>query len=125
MTFPVRPEKIGKKWAVESKTFLILKRYPYYDYRATTNFEIEYQIMSKNEIVKTPLGKFKDCLLVKGIGKTQFIGDSEIGSIEINITSNEWYAKGIGLVKSIREEKTDSDLFGTTVMTQVIENFEK
>ncbi len=119
------PEKVGKKWAVESKTFLILKRYPYYDYRATTNFEIKYQIISKDEIVNTPLGKFKDCLLVKGIGKTQFIGDSEIGSIEINITSNEWYAKGIGLVKSIREEKTDSDLFGTTVMTQVIEHFEK
>ena len=110
---------------MDSKTYLILKRYPYYDYRATTNFEIEYQIISKNEIVKTPLGKFENCLLVKGIGKTKFIGDSEIGSIEISITSNEWYAKGIGLIKSIREEKTDSDLFGTTIMTQVLENFEK
>jgi len=119
------PQSVGKKWAVDSKTYLILKRYPYYDYRATTNFEIEYQIISKNEIVKTPLGKFENCLLVKGIGKTKFIGDSEIGSIEISITSNEWYAKGIGLIKSIREEKTDSDLFGTTIMTQVLENFEK
>ena len=37
-----RPLKIGKKWEVQSKTYLILKRYPYYDYRATTNFEIKY-----------------------------------------------------------------------------------
>ena len=28
------PIKIGKKWSVDSKTYLILKRYPYYDYRA-------------------------------------------------------------------------------------------
>ncbi|MFL2661456.1 MAG: hypothetical protein ACJ0G4_05915 [Alphaproteobacteria bacterium] len=118
------PLEIGRKWAVESKTFLILKRYPYYDYRATTNFDIEYEIVSKTEVVNTPMGKFKDCLLVKGVGKTKFIGDSEIGSIEINITSDEWYAKGIGLVKTIRTEKTDSDLFGTTKMTQLLENYQ-
>ena len=118
------PLKIGKKWAVESKTYLILKRYPYYDYRATTKFDIEYEIVSSSEVVETPVGKFKDCLLVKGVGKTKFIGDSEIGAIEINITSDEWYAKGIGLVKSVRVEKTDSDLFGTTKMTQLLENLQ-
>ncbi len=118
------PLEIGKKWAVESKTYLILKRYPYYDYRATTNFDIEYEIISRSEVVNTPMGRFNDCLLVKGVGKTKFIGDSEIGSIEINITSDEWYAKGIGLVKSIRVEKTDSDLFGTTKMSQLLENYQ-
>lgn len=118
------PLEIGKKWAVESKTYLILKRYPYYDYRATTNFEIEYEIISKSEKVTTPVGKFEDCLLVKGVGKTKFIGDSEIGSIEITITSDEWYARGVGLVKSIRVERTDSDLFGTTRMTQLLENYQ-
>ena len=119
------PQNIGQKWSVESKTYLILKRYPYYDYRATTNFKINYEIISMDEIVSTPVGKFSDCLLVRGEGKTKFIGDSEIGSIQINIISEEWYAKGIGLVKSNRIEKTDSDLFGTTKMTQVLEDFKK
>lgn len=77
------------------------------------------------EIVSTPLGKFYDCLLVRGKGNTKFIGDSEIGSIEINITSEEWYAKGIGLIKSTRVEETDSDLFGTTKMTQTLEGYKK
>ncbi len=116
-------QNIGDMWAVDSKTYLILKRYPYYDYRATTNFEINYEIISKTDVVSTPVGKFKNCLLVRGIGQTNFIGDSEIGSIEINITSEEWYAKGIGLIKSIRVEKTNSDLFGTTKMTQILEDF--
>ena len=119
------PIKIGKKWSVDSKTYLILKRYPYYDYRATTNFMIDYEIISKNEIISTPTGKFRNCILIRGIGNTKFIGDSEIGSIAINILSEEWYAKGVGLIKSVRVEKTDSDLFGTTKMTQVLEGFKE
>ena len=119
------PIKIGQKWSVGSKTFLILKRYPYYDYRATTNFLIDYEIISTNEIISTPTGKFRNCILIRGTGNTKFIGDSEIGSIAINILSEEWYAKGVGLIKSVRVEKTDSDLFGTTKMTQVLEGFKE
>ena len=115
----------GKTWDVESKTFLILKRYPYYDYRATTNFNITYTIISKNEIVDTPSGKFTNCILIRGVGKTNFIGDSEIGSIKIDITSEEWYAKNVGLVKSVRIEETDTDLFGTTKMIQLLEEYKK
>ena len=117
------PLKKGDTWEVDSKTFLILKRYPYYDYRATTNFTIKYEIISKNESLNTPLGKLKNCLYLKGTGQTKFIGDSEIGAIEINIVSEEWYARGIGLVKSVRTEETNSDLFGTTQMVQVLESF--
>ena len=109
----------------QGKSYLILKRYPYYDYRATTNFMIDYEIISTNEIISTPTGKFRNCILIRGIGNTKFIGDSEIGSIDINILSEEWYAKGIGLIKSVRIEETDSDLFGTTKMTQVLEGYKK
>ena len=70
------------------------------------------------------MGKFDNCLYLKGTGKTKFIGDSEIGAIEINISSEEWYAKGIGLVKSVRTEETNSDLFGKTVMVQTLESFD-
>ena len=119
------PIKIGKKWSVDSKTYLILKRYPYYDYRATTNFLIDYEVISTDEVISTPTGKFRNCILIRGVGNTKFIGDSEIGSIAINILSEEWYAKWVGLVKSVRVEETDSDLFGTTKMTQVLEDFKE
>ena len=115
--------KVNKTWSNDSKTFLILRRYPYYDYKATTNFEIDYKIVSLKETVKTPSGIFKDCILIKGEGQTNFIGDSEIGSIGIKITSEEWYSKRVGLVKMVREEKTDTDLFGTTRMIQLLEDY--
>ena len=58
-------------------------------------------------------------------GETNFIGDSEIGSIKIKISSKEWYAKNIGLVKMERVEETDTDLFGTTKMVQILEKYKK
>lgn len=115
--------KVNKTWSNDSKTFLILRRYPYYDYKATTNFKIDYRILSLKETVKTPSGIFKDCILIKGEGQTNFIGDSEIGSIGIKITSEEWYSKRVGLIKMVREEKTDTDLFGTTRMIQLLEDY--
>jgi len=117
--------QVGEKWQVESKTYLILKRYPYYDYRATTNFKLNYEIVSMSEDIQTPSGKFKNCLKLEGTGKTSFIGDSEIGSIEIDIFSEEWYAKDVGLVKTVRTEKTDTELFGTTKMVQLLDNYKK
>lgn len=120
-----KPVSIDKSWNVNSKTYLILRRYPYYDYRATTNFKLQYKVESMKEIVSTPNGVFKDCILVVGKGETNFIGDSEIGSIKIKISSKEWYAKNIGLIKMERVEETDSDLFGTTKMVQVLEKYKK
>ena len=119
-----KPIKLNNKWSNDSKTFLILRRYPYYDYKATTNFQINYKIISMNQSITTPSGTFNDCILVKGEGQTNFIGDSEIGSIGIKIKSQEWYSRKIGLVKMIREEATDTDLFGTTRMIQLLEKYE-
>jgi len=118
-----KPIKLNNKWSNDSKTFLILRRYPYYDYKATTNFQINYKIISMNQSITTPSGTFNDCILVKGEGQTNFIGDSEIGSIGIKITSQEWYSRKVGLVKMIREEATDTDLFGTTKMIQLLETY--
>ena len=67
----------------------------------------------------------KTAFLIEGLGETNFIGDSEIGSIGIKIISKEWYSKKVGLIKMERIEETDSDLFGTTKMVQLLENYQK
>ena len=51
--------------------------------------------------------------------------DREIGSIGIKISSKEWYSKKIGLIKMERIEETDTDLFGTTKMVQLLESYQK
>ena len=117
------PIKLGMNWKSKSKTYLILRRYAYFDYRATTDFDLNYTITSLNETIKVPAGKFKNCIKLSGIGKTTFIGDREIGSINISIQTTEWYAPNVGLVKSVRKEETDSDLFGNSKMVQVLDDY--
>ena len=117
------PIEIGTNWESISKTFLILRRYAYFDYRATTNFNIKYEITSLNQTVSVPAGKFKDCIKITGTGETTFIGDREIGTIDISIKTDEWYAPNVGLIKSVRLVKTNSDLFGTSKMTQVLDDY--
>ena len=46
-----------------------------------------------------------------------------IGSIKITIKTSDWYAPNVGLIKSVRVEGTDSDLFGTSEMIQELEDF--
>ena len=79
--------------------------------------------MSLNEKIKVPAGSFKNCIKVECSGETTFFGDSEIRTINIKITTSEWYAPNIGLVKAERTEETDTDLFGTTKMVQVLDEF--
>ncbi len=119
------PIEKGNTWIGESKTFLILRRYPYFDYKATANFQLKNSIISVDEEVKVPAGKFDKCIKVEGIGSTTFFGDSEIGTIKIKIRTKEWYAPNIGLVKAVRIEETDTDLFGTTKMVQVLDEYSK
>ena len=119
------PLTLGKTWDVNSETYLILRKYPYYDYRATTNFKLNYKVASMKETVSTPSGTFKDCILIIGNAETNFIGNNEIGSIGIKIHSKEWYSKAIGLIKMERIEETDTDLFGTTKMVQLLESYQK
>ena len=119
------PLTLGKTWDVNSETYLILRKYPYYDYRATTNFKLKYKVASMKETVSTPSGTFKDCVLIIGNAETNFIGNNEIGSIGIKIYSKEWYSKAIGLIKMERIEETDTDLFGTTKMVQLLESYQK
>ena len=66
------PISLDKSWFVDSETYLILRKYPYYDYRATTNFKLNYKVISMNESVSTPSGVFKDCILIEGYGRNKF-----------------------------------------------------
>lgn len=117
------PLEKGNSWNSISKTYLTLRRYPYFDYKAITDFNILHEIVSTSDVVQVPAGKFKNCLKINGFGETSFLADREIGSINIRINTTDWFAPNIGLIKSVRIEQTDTDLFGTTKMVKVLDKF--
>lgn len=75
------------------------------------DFMMSYQIVSRNETVSVPAGKFENCLLVEGDATLTMFADPLIGYQDIPIKTREWYAPGVGLVKLERTEPLDTRVF--------------
>ncbi len=101
----------GKRWSVpstlaliESRTFaradrVIVRRYP---------VTLEKTVSAGDAATEVPAGTFSDCLLVTGQGRTSVRTDRGNASASVSVTTREWYAPGIGLVRLEREETSTS-----------------
>jgi hypothetical protein len=76
------PVNKGTTWDIKTKLG---------DDDLTVNLSIE----SVNDAVKVPAGSYQDCLKVKHAG-----GNQQNGSA-VSLEAYEWYAPGVGLVKSV------------------------
>ena len=70
---------------------------------------MEYVIESEQTAIHVAAGEFHDCIKVKGTGQANVDVGNYIGRTLISIEVENWYAKGVGLVKSLRREKTTAD----------------
>lgn len=75
------------------------------------DFVMSYSIVSQNETVMVPAGRFENCLLVEGEATLTLFVDPHIGYQDIPITTREWYAPGVGLVKLERVEPLDTRVY--------------
>lgn len=78
---------------------------------AVKDFVMHYQIVSQDETVNVPAGKFEHCLLIEGDATLTMFTDPLIGYQDIPIKTREWYAPGVGLVKLERSETLDTRIF--------------
>ena len=69
---------------------------------------LTYSMISFDEEVVVPAGRYKNCLKVKGTGFTTVKVDRGNGTAEVKIESVDWYASGIGLIKTERTERSES-----------------
>lgn len=97
------PPSVGATWQRDGMTFLI----PVFacGYCTTTApistvIPIRYRIESNSAAVTVPAGRFERCLHVTGSGKAHVDSGSGTGWIDLTVETEEWYAPGIGLVKS-------------------------
>jgi len=100
--------------------------------KATTAFEnekisytLKSMIESKDEIVTVPAGTFKGCIKVKGTGSAEK-NTGVFGIAKIKIEHYDWYAPGIGMIKSIEKESSNNIAagYGGEVTLQ-LESFKK
>jgi hypothetical protein len=102
-----------RRWASSTTSYVIHMTGPSTISNANPNrdFVMSYQVVSRDETVIVPAGKFENCLLVEGDAKLTMFADPMTGYTDVPITTREWYAPGVGLVKLERSEPLNSSVF--------------
>ncbi|MEZ5477805.1 MAG: hypothetical protein R3E95_10070 [Thiolinea sp.] len=87
--------------------------------------EMAYNVVDMEAEITVPAGTFQHCLLIRGEGEFSMYVDPKDGYQTIEVTTREWYAPGVGLVKLERNEPIDTHAFkgGRIVMELVEKDF--
>ncbi|MGB8275751.1 MAG: hypothetical protein WCF16_10845 [Alphaproteobacteria bacterium] len=90
-----------------------------------TPIELAYTIESTDDTVTVPAGIFHRCVKVHAEGTRKFDLGEPIGTVILLVKADEWYARGVGLVKLVRNEDATpaSPVSGT--MVRELERLEK
>lgn len=110
---------LGSTWQAESSTAVLEKTGPPQAtlYRVTAPLLMTYAVVSTDSDVEVPAGRFRNCIVVRGEGKTNIDAGNYVGQAEIVVETEDWYAPGFGLVRSIRTERTSKEALNFGSMT--------
>lgn len=117
---PIRP-KLGDSWVIESELALIESRtFARQDKlrNRTIPVNLAVEITATDEVVKVPAGNYEKCLKLQSEGVVNVRTDRGNASAEVLVSQIDWYAQGIGLIKSVRTETSDSPFLKTGSFTQ-------
>lgn len=119
LKFPLRP---GTEWRVNSHPYLLKRLLPYRErFNRDLGLVMHYSVVSDSAEVSVPAGRFTDCLLVRGEGTLRIYADAVAGVSEVPVSSLEWYAPGVGLVKLERLEELDTtQIIGGTARLELV-----
>ncbi len=104
-----KPLQPGTSWRGRTETITLARIGPPQrsEYQISASVQMDYTIESVDASVTVPAGRFDNCLRVSGHGQRRnYDAGNYIGPTDISIDKTDWYAPGVGLVKSVREEST-------------------
>lgn len=117
--------EVGRSWTVPTKPYAL---------HATASFAVpdprkrdinlQFEIKSVTDTVEVPAGTFERCIRVEGTTVLTLYVDPKLGYQDIPITQTEWYAPGVGLVKLIREEPLNMELFKGGLISYELSRFD-
>jgi len=101
----------GMEWQGESRILFLEVTGAFsatFEERIQTSIPLDYVVESLDDEVEVPAGRFRDCLRVKGRGSMFGGGTLKtfMGIRFIKVEQTDWYARGVGLVKRVRNEYT-------------------
>jgi len=118
------PLVAGTSWQATTTAYLLKRRqeFPREIRHSHPAVNMTYTIEAVGEKVETRVGRFDDCLRVKGIAQVRLFADPVVGWRDLPLTTTEWYCRGVGLVRLVRQEPAQSTfLSGGTLTMELIE----
>jgi hypothetical protein len=101
----------GARWPLESRLRLVESRTFAREDRLAPRYlavTLEYTVGAVDEFVVVPAGRYRHCVRIDARGRTRVPVDRGNASAYVSVMHSDWYAPGVGLVKSVRKESTDS-----------------
>jgi hypothetical protein len=113
------PLAVGTQWQASTTPYLLHRRqdFPREIRHTHPNVPMNYSIEAVSETLATRAGEFSDCLRVKGVAVLRLYADPVVGWKDMPITTTEWYCKGVGLARLVREEPAQSTFLGGGTQT--------
>jgi len=99
---------------IESRTFAPEDRLAFRPLPVTMTATIK----SLDEAVNVPAGRFRGCIRVDAEGETQVPTDRGTSFAVVRVEQSEWYKPGVGLVRMVRKESSDSRFLDRGEYTQ-------
>lgn len=118
------PLAAGTNWQASTTAHLLKRRqeFPREIRHTHPAVNMTYTIEAVGEKVETRVGRFDDCLRVKGTAQVRLFADPVVGWRDLPLTTTEWYCRGVGLVRLVRQEPAQSTfLSGGTLTMELIE----
>jgi hypothetical protein len=105
------PPVVGASWQYRSRLRLIETRTFAAEDRLGSRYlpvDLSARVAATDATVEVPAGRFHDCVKVEATGLTLVPADRGTLEVEVRVTQTEWYAPGVGLIKTTRAETADS-----------------
>lgn len=106
-----QPANVGASWQYGSRLRLVESRTFAAEDRLSVRYlpvSLEARVAATDATVEVPAGRFRGCVQVEASGRALVPADRGNLEVEVAVTQTEWYAPGVGLVKSVRAETVDS-----------------
>ncbi len=119
------PLEVGQTWNDKSYSQVLIKTGPPQKtvFRITANLPVNVTVEADNETVTVPAGTFENCIKISLKGSGFHDAGNYVGHTIVSIDELRWYAPGVGLVKSIRKEKTTDLVVTDGQITLDLEEF--
>jgi hypothetical protein len=121
------PLQVGTEWQDTTISKALIKTGPPQktEFHIVARVPVTARIDSMTDTVKVPAGTFKNCMRVNISGDAFTNAGNYVGMTIVRINETNWYAPGVGLVKSLRNESTKSKALDKGEITLELESYNR